>query len=244
MSKCRFDNKCNKYGKCESSSSSEDCKKKFKCKRGKRGEMGLRGFTGPTGPAGIAGITGPTGSPGTASNTGATGPTGAAFSTIPFSSGLLTSGTLASLISSNLVMADGSSMVPANPLDITLMSGYAVPLAAGTLTAMQFSADILTLLVPSPTGVTYTFTVYTAPVTNNVGTSTASNAYSASALTGTLTFTFSAGGTFYLASNLVTGSVAVATGDRVTVLVTANSALAASIFASLGLNASVTYVPA
>ncbi|MBK9981943.1 MAG: hypothetical protein IPP15_05875 [Saprospiraceae bacterium] len=145
---------------------------------------------------------------------------------IPFSTGVILSG--ATVVSfapvlmgfgshtTEVINGSGESTSPPEAGGFT----FTVPFS-GTIQNLAISADLLVASVASinVTPLIYNVTVYRAPSTPNNGVSHLSSPYVTSPLTGTLSFggptnTLNAG-TFYTATNINTGSLAVTAGDRI-----------------------------
>jgi hypothetical protein len=136
-------------------------------------------------------------------------------------------------------------------------AGFTFPIPFdGIVQNLQISADLLVASVASinVTPLTYVFTVFRAPSVPNDGTAhiTPTSAYATTAFNSSVTFGGPGSpigplvaGTYYGASNLTLGPLAVSTGDRIGIRVRTDVASdpSAADITSLAFNASLSYVP-
>lgn len=173
---------------------------------------------------------------------------------IPFSTGVILNGA-AVISAAPVLMGFGSHTVEVingsgestNPPEA---GGFAftVPFT-GTIQNLAISADLLvaSVSVINVFPLTYNITVYLAPSLPNNGISHLSSSYVTTPLTSSLTFGGPGNlvfpGTFYTATNINTGSIAVTAGDRIGVRIrTAQfSDLAANDINQLSFSASLFY---
>ena len=242
---------------------------------GPSGATGNTGATGATGPSGVTGATGETGATGpsgigaagldgAAGDTGPLGPTGpegaagpaAAGGTIPFSTGVILSGPTV-VSAAPILMGFGSSAVETidgagESTSPPEAGGFAFPIAAtGTLSNLQISADLLVASVTSinTLGLQYDFTVFVAPSIPNNGIDHVAAPYVTTTFTGSLRFgapnTVITAGTFRAATNLISGPLAVNTGDRVGIRIRTLAATdpSAADITQLSFSATLLYTP-
>jgi len=172
-------------------------------------------------------------------------------SIIPYSSGLLTVGvnTPATIPTTGLVMAFGSSNITGiaavDPTLTVTETGYAFTVPrAGTLHNLQVSVDSAYVTSLGATPFTFTFTLLRSPCTSGVLTDYTSTGLSATATTTAPTSGLVgpiAGGAG-CGSNA--GSITVAQGDRIVMLVTPSAPVSDVVLALLSLSAGVLYSPA
>ena len=226
--------------------------------------MGPTGAQGGPGPTGVVGPQGPTGpsTPGPTGPAGATGPstpgpTGASgTSLIPFSTGIIRSGATVTS-AAPLLMGFGSATVEVingagESTSPPEAGGFAFPIPdAGVLRNLQVSVDLLVASVASinVTPLTYVFTVFLAPSATNSGVWHLAAPYVTTAFTTSVTFGGGApaivAGTFYAATNLALGPLAVSAGDRVGIRIrtaVASDPSAADI-TQVSYSASLSYSP-
>jgi len=172
---------------------------------------------------------------------------------IPFSTGIILSGpTVVSAQpilmgfgnhTTEVIDGSGQSTSPAEA------GGFAftVPFT-GTIKNLQISADLLVASIAfiNIIPLVYEFTVHISPSNPNDGFSHVSSQYVTTPFTSTLTFGgsgFLLPGTFYSASNLNTGSLAVNAGDRIGIRIRTlpSSDPSASDITQLSFNASLMY---
>lgn len=189
---------------------------------GATGATGLTGGTGGTGGTGATGATG-IGIQGGTGATGAVGPSGTGGGFIPFSSGPIVNATV--IASPPTVMGFGSNQV-LTPVSSPVQFGqfaFAIP-RAGTLDRLEASVDVHFAPNTAQVAWTYIFTVFRSPspaVQNPTIPYTSTGIVATVPLPATTTTTFPTG-QFVSSSGLALGSVTVAMGDRIVLLLTSD----------------------